>query len=401
MNRKFAVWILAIVPLGLTGADWPQFRGPGFSSVAPDDELPIRWSEPENVAWRLELPGRGPSGPIVVGDRVLVTAASGFRQDRLHVLCFSAQTGQRQWERQFWATGRTATHDSVSAAIATPASDGKCVYASFSSNDLFCLDLDGNLRWYRGLGYDYPQVGNDVGMASSPLLVDGVVVYQAESQGDGFALGLDAQTGQTLWKVERPKRATWASPIVLPGRGRRPTAVLLQSTGLVTAHQPRTGQELWRLEAPCGGICSSLYADDLLFMPMNGLTAVRLSDSSPAPEIAWEANRLRPSSPSPLVYQGRIYTVAGAIVKCADVATGELRWQLRLDGTLWATPVIAAGHMYCQNQDGKTFTVKLGDAAGEIVYEGRLGENIHASPAVANNALYVRSDRYLWKLTQR
>jgi outer membrane protein assembly factor BamB len=122
------------------------------------------------------------------------------------------------------------THPSSANAAPTPASDGHAIFAFFSSNDLVALDLDGNLLWYRGLAFDYPTAGNDVGMSSSPAVVDGVVVAQVENQGESFAAGLDAQTGVTRWKIPRPHAASWASPVVMrDAASGAPAAVLLQS----------------------------------------------------------------------------------------------------------------------------------------------------------------------------
>lgn len=397
-----SIHVLLLVLAGTPSAagDWPQFRGPGALSSAPDARPPVTWNERQNIAWRIDLPGRGPSSPIVVRDRVLVTATSGFRHDRLHVLCFAAVDGQPLWERQFWATGRTATHSSISGAAPTPASDGQHVYAFFSSNDLFCLDLDGNLVWYRGLSYDYPKAGSDVGMASSPLVVDGVVVVQLENQSDSFAAGLDAASGETRWRVERPARSSWTSPIALPGLGRRKTAVILQSSSCVTAHDVQTGDELWRFTEPVAGISSSVFRDGWLLVPMRGLTALRFSDESNAPEIVWDANRMRPGSPSPLIHDGRVYVINNANVRCGDAKTGELLWFVRLKGTHWATPVLAGGHLYCVNQDGEMQVVRVGDKEGEVVAENRFDETMHATPAVAGDALYVRSDKHLWKIAK-
>jgi len=398
---RFALSCSAIL-LAVSGhgpaADWPQFRGPAASSLAPDVQLPVTWSDTENMAWRIDLPGRGVSGPVVVRDRVFLTATSGYRHDRLHVLCFAAGNGRQLWERQFWATGRPTTHNSISGAAPTPACDGQRVFAFFSSNDLFCLDVDGNLVWYRGLSFDYPKAGADTGMASSPLVMNGVVVVQLENQGESFATGLDAATGETRWRLERPDQASWTSPIALPGAGRRQAAVLLQSPSCVTAHDLQTGDELWRFDEAAASIASSVYGDGCLVVPMRGLTALRLSDESNAPEIAWDANRLRPGSSSPLIHDGRVYVLSNASVRCGDAKTGELLWAARLKGTYWATPVLAGGHLYCVNQDGDMQVVKLGDKEGEVVAEHHFGEPMHASPAVAGNALYVRSDKHLWKI---
>ena len=382
----------------MRAADWPQFRGPGNNGVAADAALPTRWGEGRNIAWKAELPGRGPSSPIVVGPRVLLTATSGFRHDRLHVLCFDAATGRLRWERRFWATGRTATHGSISGAAPTPASDGQCVYAFFSSNDLICLDLDGNLRWYRGLGHDYPKAGNDVGMAASPALGEGAVVVQVESQGDSFAAAIGCRHRRDAL-ADRPSAA---GQLVLAGdsAGRRCSArgrpaAIARRPGRARLADRRTAvaadRELRRR-------CSSLCVGNRLYVPLNGLTALTLGDGNQAPQVLWEANRLSPGPSSPVIAGGRIYTVAGSIVKCGDAETGKAIWQLRLKGQHWATPVVAGQHLYCLNQDGEARVVKLGDEQGEIVAEHNFGATLHASPAVADNALYVRSDKYLWKI---
>jgi outer membrane protein assembly factor BamB len=398
MKRTLAYVALACGFCLLCGADWPQFRGPASRGVADDARPPLTWSEKENTAWKAELPGRGPSSPIVVSDRVFVTCSSGVRQDRLHVLCFEGKSGKQLWHRQFWATGRTLTHPSSAVAAPTPASDGQRVFAFYSSNDLICLDLDGNLQWYRGLAHDYPKAGNDVGMASSPVVIGETVVVQIESQGDSFAAGINTATGETRWRVDRGQRSNWTSPVVLPAQGKRPAAVLLQAPDGLTAVDARTGDELWSHKAACEGVPSSVATGDRIYLPSNGITALSVSDQSAAYELAWDSNKLGPGSASPVVDDDHIYTVNRAgVITCASTEDGVILWQLRVKGPFWGTPALAGGHMYLINQDGLGQVVKLGDK-GELVGESPLGETIQASPAVAGGALYVRSDKHLWKI---
>jgi outer membrane protein assembly factor BamB len=127
---------------------------------------------------------------------------------------------------------------------------------------------------------------------------------------------------------------------------------------------------------------------------------LRLRDGAAAPETLWDANRLGPGAASPAVAGKRVFTVAGSIAKCGDAETGKVLWQLRLKGQHWATPVIAGGHMYCINEPGEARVIKIGDEQGEVVAENPFGEPIHASPAVSGNALYVRSDKHLWKISK-
>lgn len=400
MNRFIHGCTIAAA-LACVAADWPQFRGPGGTSVATKADVPTTWSvkpdQRKNVAWQVELPGRGPSSPIVVGDRVFVTCSGGVKQDRLYVVCLDAKSGRERWRREFWATGRTLSHPQSANAAPTPACDGSRIYAFFSSNDLICLDLDGNLLWYRGLTHDYPKAGNDVGMSSSPLVVGDTVVVQVENFGDSFAAGFDAGTGETRWRLDRKQISNWCSPAALRGKDGQ-DVVLLQSPSALTAHEPATGKQLWQYEASCQSIPSSVGLDGRVYLPANGLTVLDLSEGT-APKLAWDANTLNPGPASPIVHGGRVYALNRAgVLTCASAADGKSLWQLRVGGTFWGTPVVAGDRMICINQEGKAKVLQLGETKAEVIGESDFGELIQASPAIAGNAIYVRSDKHLWKI---
>lgn len=179
MNR-FLAFLCCFAAFTTRAGDWRQFRGPQGTGVSDEANLPTVLDAKKNIAWKIPLPGRGLSSPIIVGDRIFVTCSSGARQERLHVICFNAKDGTKRWERQFWATGRTICHEKISVAAPTPASDGERIFAIFSSSDLICLDLDGNLLWLRGLMRDYPNASNSLGLSSSPVVADGTLVTQVE-----------------------------------------------------------------------------------------------------------------------------------------------------------------------------------------------------------------------------
>ena len=385
----------------LVAADWRQFRGTGIDGLAASETVPTSWSDSENVAWKLPLQNKGVSGPIVVGSQVFITESSGHKQNRLHVRCLDAATGRTTWERQFRATGRTQCHNKMAVATGTPASDGKRVFAFYSSNDLVCLDLEGNLQWYRALGIEHPNASNSLGMASSPVVVDGVVVAQVESDAEGFAVGVDAQTGKTLWKIERPRAANWTSPTILPRGAGKSSLVLLQSSKGVSAVDVKTGEEAWNYGDGASTIPSSVISEGLVFVPSNGITALRPNDASSAPELVWQENKLGPPTASPLAYKGRLYTVNRAgVLTCAETATGKDVWRLRLKGPFSATPVLAGGHLYFVNEKGLAQVVRLGDDGGEVVTSVELNDRFLSSPAVADGALYIRGDKQLWKIAR-
>lgn len=398
--RSLLFGLACLGPWTADAADWRQFRGNLVTSVAADDRLPTEWSESQNIAWKQPLEGRGLSGPIVVGDRVFVTCSSGYRQDRLHVVCFAAADGQKLWERQFWATGRTTSHPKTCNAAPTPCSDGQRVFAFFSSNDLFCLDLDGNLQWCRGLTVDFANASNSLGMASSPVFVAGTLVVQIENDSQSLALGIDPDTGVSRWTSDRPKRANWTSPAVLKGSTPADDLVLLQSSAGIAAIKPQSGEVVWNYTDGASTIPSSTARDGIVYVPSHGVTALQVAPGSANPEIVWRGGRLNPATASPLVVDDRLLLLNGAgVLVCANLKDGEVAWQTRLEGPFTSSPVVAGGHLYAFNEAGIGQVVKLGEK-GEIVGRGELGETILCSPAVAGNALYVRSDRHLWKIAE-
>jgi outer membrane protein assembly factor BamB len=379
-------------------ADWTGFRGSQSNSVSPGDRPPTSWNDEQNIAWRIDLPGRGPSSPLVVGDRVFLTASSGVNNDRMHVLCYSTVNGKQLWERQFWATGHAFCHKTTSNAAPTPVSDGEQIYAFFSSNDLVCLDLDGNFKWFRGLAFDRPKARNDVGMASSPVVVDDVVIAQVENKGDSFVAGIDTATGETRWLLQRTLDSNWCSPILL-GDAKSPL-VLLQAGDGLTAVRPDTGEVVWHYKAECATIPSCVAVGDKLLAPANGITAVTLRGDE-TPVFAWNSSRLRPQTNSPVVHEGRVYVINGAgVLACGSLDDGDTLWQLRLTGPVWSTPVLAGDHLYVLNGKGLAQVVKIDDERGQLVATHDFGEPLQATAAVADSAYYVRSDRHLWKIAE-
>jgi len=381
------------------GADWRQFRGNDSSGVAADARPPVVWGDTENVAWKVKLDGRGLSGPIIVGDRVFLTSCTGFRQDRLQVLCFDSRTGRQRWKRTFWATGRTQCHAKMCVATPTPASDGKSIVAFYSTNDLVCLDLDGNLLWFRGLTHDYPNASNSLGMASSPVIAGDTVVVQVENHSDSFAAGIDIASGATRWRIDRTRFDNWTSPIVLKTKRPGHDLVLMQNSTGLTAVEPRTGRVVWSYDQETARTPSAVIDRGTVFVPSKGITALKPADGKNAPAVLWQENRLGPSTPSLLVYERRLYSITGAILKCADPATGKLLWQVRLEGPITSSPVAAGGHLYVFNEKGQAQVVKLGEK-GEVVARNDLGETILCTPAIAHQAIFVRSDGHLWKIAR-
>jgi len=403
--RAPGVWMLIAVlclwcaTSQVSASDWRQFRGPLGNGVSDEANLPVTLDAQKSVAWKIKLPGRGLSSPIIVGDRVFVTCSSGPKQQRLHVICFNASDGSVRWERQFWATGRTTCHEKTSVAAPTPASDGERIYAIFSCNDLVCLDHDGNLIWLRGLTRDYPNASNSLGMSSSLVVSDGVLVVQVESDSEAFAAGLDALTGVNRWKKDRPKLANWTSPLLFKDASGKALVALQSGKGLAGV-EPATGKVVWDYTDGASTIPSSTLDGNVFYVPSHGLTALQ-PDSSGSPKQLWRSSQLRPGTSSPLVFINKVFTLNDAgVVTCGDAVSGNRLWQLRLKGPFTSTPVAAGKHFYAVNEKGLIQVVDASKPEGEVVGELDLGETILGTPSISGGAIYIRSDGHLWKLTK-
>jgi outer membrane protein assembly factor BamB len=397
MGRRWA-WVAVGALIACAGADWRQFRGTDSRGVSAES-VPERFGPDQNIAWKVDLPDRGVSSPIVVGDRVFVTASGGAQQDRLHVLAFDAKSGRKLWQRAFWATGPTASHPKTCMAAPTPASDGRHVVALFATNDMVCLDLDGNVEWVRSLYEENPGATDGRGLASSPIIADSTVVVLIENQNKSFAAGIDLVSGANRWRMDRPRQPDWATPIVLPGGGGR-TIVLLQGVTRLSACDVATGKEVWQLEQKSHPIASSVVEGNMLIVPgEDDLWAFELQGASP-PRALWHKPKLNPAMASPVVLGDCLYALRGTGISAGDVKTGEVKGQLRLQGQFSSSAVAAGGLIYCFSEAGTAQVIRPGAKDPTLVASCPLGETILATPAIADGAMYVRSDKHLWKIAK-
>ena len=401
MKKHLLIFTIAIFVSGAMAGDWPGFRGPMGNGISDEVGLPVALNPKKHIDWRMDLPGRGLSSPLVVGDRVFITASGGTREDILHILCLNATDGSVIWQRRFWAMGSTMCHKKTSIAAPTPVTDGRFLFALFSSNDLFCLDLDGNLRWLRGLTVDYPNARNSLGMASSLLLAGGLLVAQIENDSESFTAGLSLTGGMNQWRIQRPKSANWTTATVYRTESGR-DLVLLQSSKGIHAVNPENGEVVWHYNDGASTIPSSVLAAGVLYVPSHGITALELAPDGASFNQKWRSSRLRPGTASPLVHRDRIYSINNAgVLTCGDTDSGNRLWQLRLDGPFGGSPVVADNHLYAFSEEGRVQVVDLSAPEGRIAGEMDLGEMIQCSPAISSGALYIRSDRRIWKIARK
>ena len=396
--------LLGVQPLF---AQWAGFLGNQNNPVLEQAVIPETFAvEKEgqpavNIAWRRPLPGRSVSGPIVIGDKVITTSSSAMEGRWGWTTAVDRQSGNIVWSRAIRTTGRPYCHPTSANAAPTPCSDGLRVFSFFSSNDLVCYDLAGNLQWFRSLVDTHPLAGNDVGMSSSPVVVDGVVIVCVECQTDSFATGIDAETGQTLWEISRPRRANWSSPVVATATdGKR--IVVVQAGSSAMGLDPQSGATLWQIDERCSTIASAAFVDGLLYLPAGGVKVYRLGSANEKPSLAWSAQRINPSSASlAVVDKLGVLGLNRSVLVCCD-NQGELKWQARLPdgGQFWATPVVSGQRLFAADSRGKCFIVDLKQDDAEILNVVDLGAEVLGSPAADADGLYVRATDALWKIKQ-
>ncbi len=396
MNIFLIILSVAILPVSLFG-NWLSFRGDAGNGLVNQSLSPHIGLKSQS-AWKIGLPGRGLSSPIIVQGHVFLTASSGPKQKTLHVLAFETKTGKKSWERKFKATGRTICHEKTCVAAPTMVSDGKVVIAQFSSNDIFCLDLQGNLKWLRGLTYDYPNAANGLGMSSSPVIANGVLIAQVENDAESFTTGLKLSDGTTIWKKDRPRGANWTSPSVFGNKNEQ--RVVLQSKDGIALIDPESGEDRWTFKEGASTIPSSTVSGDTILVPSNGLTALQARADGKSHTQLWQDNKLGPGTASPTISGNKFYVINKAnVLTCGKVDSGEIIWRMRLKGPMSGSPITTSHHLFVFNEDGLGQFVRLGEKDGEEVASIELGETILCTPAVSEGSLYVRSDASLWKLS--
>lgn len=405
-HRTVFVWFCAsiLAPLTLCAAeDWPAFRGPGGQGLSTATNVPVKWGPDENVAWKVDLPGKGWSSPVLAGGRIYLTAgvAEAGGAIALRALCLDADTGKGVWDVEVFRPDpgeAEILHMKNSLASATPIVAGDRLYVHFGHLGTAALDLTGKIVWKQTAIKYQPVHGN----GGSPVLVGDLLVFSCDGASNPFLAALDARTGDVRWKTPRKTHAkrtfSFTTPLAIEVEGA--TQIVSPASGIVASYDV-AGRELWRVRYGEGysNVPRPVFAHGLLFVS-SGYDAAVLYAINPAgakgdvtkSNVAWTQRKGAPNTPSPLVVGDDVYTVSdNGIATCADARTGKPHWTHRLGGGFSASPVAAEGRVYFQNEAGVGFVVKAGKAL-ELLAENDLGERSLASYAVADGALFIRTE---------
>ena len=458
MNRFVSTLSLASVLALCTTvhSDWMRFRGPNGTGISSEDKMtPVNWSPDRNLKWKAALPGPGSSSPIVVGDKVFVTCWSGYGVDRggdpgdqadlrRHLMCFDRNTGNKLWSEEVEPVlpedrygGNFAEHGYASH---TPVSDGERVFTFLGKTGVLAYDMDGNKLWQQSVGTE--SGANNWGTASSPILFKGLVIVPATAESESI-IGLDKETGKEVWRAEAAGfNSTWGSPALVKVNDSR-TDLVMAIPGEIWGINPNTGKLAWYAD----GIQTRSFrssavvdTDGVVYALESGRgggggIAIKAGGSKDVSNshVVW-SGRQSGSVSTPLVHDGKLYTVARKTVTCVDATTGEEVFKARLrsasgtarepepesrgdqrggfgrggrggfgrggrgGGQDYGSPIMADGKIYYTTRTGETFVLKVGDkfeqlAANRVTADR---EDFSATPAISNGLLFMRSNKHLY-----
>tara|TARA_B100000927_G_scaffold60963_1_gene47554 strand:- start:3005 stop:4276 length:1272 start_codon:yes stop_codon:yes gene_type:complete len=400
---------LTLSTLSITAeADWPEFRGGSYAGHALNSDVPLRWSERDNVRWKVGVPGKAWSTPAVAEGRVYVTTATTEQSAlSLQARCYDLVTGEQIWEREAFKLENGRIHKKNSHASPSPIYDNGRLYVHFGHSGTACIDArTGGVLWKQtGLPYK-PVHGN----GGSPLLFEDKLIFSCDGAEDPFVAALDKVNGRILWKtsrdVEVSRSFSFSTPLPIEVNGR--PQVIIPGSGAVIAYDPREGSEIWRFRygegysvvprpVYSGGmiyVCSGFNQANLFAIEVDGQGDV--TDT----HLVWSEQKTIPKESSPIIVGDQLYLNDDkGILTCFDAATGSVHYRERLDGKggYSASPVFANGHLFFHSGDGVTTVIKPGKNFAKVA-ENKINEFGLSSLAVTSDGFIVRTENHLWRI---
>jgi len=425
----FAFWMITA-----SAQNWPQFRGSNSNQLIDDSNLPLEWDNNTNLAWKVELEGRGWSSPIIWEDKVFYTTAvidkssvpdsliADSRGKELNpkeavyswqVHCLDLNTGKEIWQKvAYEGNPGIPTHPDNTYASETPVTDGERLYVYFGMNGLYCFDLEGTLLWKKDMGA-YLSTSN-WGTSTSPLVYNDVLYMQIDSDSISYLEALDSRTGKQIWRVERDEPTNWSTPIIWKNKLR---TELVTSGQKARSYDPASGKLLWELHLGGGRNITSPVPDEEMILLGNEerrdgggiLYAVKAGaegdislneDETSNSSVIWSRKKSAIAMASPLLHDGLVYVVErrrGQIF-CYEAATGETVYegiQVPEAGPFWASPWASKDRIYCLDEEGKTFVIQPGREF-KVLSVNKLDDKIWPSVAVSNDSYIFRGVSHIW-----
>ncbi|HEY2931879.1 MAG TPA: PQQ-binding-like beta-propeller repeat protein [Acidobacteriota bacterium] len=413
--------LLLLVSSTASPQNWPQWRGPDANGVSQETGLPVRWSQSENIAWKVGLPGRGMSTPIIWADRIFVTSqvGSGIVEARsaryegpvpsddtpvtFVLQCFRREDGKLLWEHRMAAEKPLPpVHVFHNLSTPSPVTDGERVYVWFGTGQLFAFTLDGKVVWKRNLAQEYSPFKLLWGHGSSPVVYRDYLILLCDHDPAAYLLALDRRSGKEIWKADRGKELrSYSTPFLVAVGDRR--ELIVNSNPRIDAYDPETGRLLWYAEGDCKvPIPMPVSAHGILYASRGynsgPYMAIRPGGSGDVSQtrVLWRVPTGAPYVSSFLYYRELLYMATEVgVVRCIDPETGATLWTQRIGGNFSASPVGADGKIYLLNEDGETVVLQAGREC-VILARNALNELCRASLAVARRQIFIRSDQHLY-----
>ena len=418
-------FVMMVATATVFAADnWPNWRGPSSNGVSAETGLPIKWSATENVAWKLPLPAYSGSTPIIWGDRIFLSVATASNTGALELWAIDRTKPEVVWKRPIAGGNHIERKQNMSSP--SPVTDGRRVWIMTGVGMLKAFDFAGTEVWARDIQTDNGRFGLNWGYASSPLLHEGALYVQVlhgmKTDDPSYVMKLDATSGKTLWKVERPTIArqespdSYTTPTIIRAGGR--TELIITGGDAVTAHNPETGKEFWRADilnpTDQGNyriVASPVIVGDLIIAPsrVSPLAALRPGGSGDVAKthVAWTFQR-GPDVPTPVSDGTNLYVVTdNGVVYCLNAKTGEIIYgpeRLPSD-TYSASPTLADGRIYVTGETTGTTTVFKAGSKFEILASNTFNDGCSpfclSTIAVSEGQLFIRTSANLWAVGQR
>lgn len=415
MNRlasAVTVVLISCPALPARAEDWTEFRGPTGQGIVTKGDLPTKWNKDTNIAWKQSIPGKGWSSPIVTAGRIYLTTAVQVKDSldlSLEALCLDAATGAILWQKEvFRQDSKTspAIHSKNSHASPTPLIRGEKLFVHFGHQGTACLNLKGDILWKNTSLHYAPVHGN----GGSPMLVDELLVFSCDGGDRRFVVALNAVDGTLRWKTDRTAETdrgfSFSTPLLIEVGGQK--QIISPGSGGVAAYDPANGKEIWWVRYKGYSVIPRpVYGHGLVFVCTGydrpSLLAIRADGKGDVTDthVVWKTNQAAPHAPSPLLFGTELYTVSDSGQACCrDARTGDVYWQERLGGAYSASPLLAGDKVYFLSEQGNT-TVVRAEKRFSLVAKNVLGERSLASPAAADGALFIRTEKHLYRIGDR
>jgi outer membrane protein assembly factor BamB len=419
-SRTVAALIIATAVAPLGAENWPHWRGPSHNGISGEKNLPVKWTQTENILWKLPMPALSGSTPIIWGDRIFLNVADPLpdtgQTPSLHLWCVDRVKGTILWQKPLGGGNRMQRKQNQSTP--SPVTDGTNVWVMTGTGILKAFDFAGKELWSRDIQKDYGTFGLNWGYGSSPLLHGDSLYVQVlhgmRTDDPSYLLRINKASGKTTWRVERPTNAQMESPdsYTTPALVKVGGAEEIVITGgdVVTGHEVATGKELWRVEGLNPGnnpyqriVASPVVHGNLIIAPTRErpMLAIKPGGRGDATKshVLWSFDS-GPDVPTPVTDGKYVYSVNDrGIMFCLEAETGkEVYGRQRLrTGTYSGSPVLADGKIYITNEDGVTSVVKAGPEF-QVLAENEFDDYSLSSPALSNGQMYFRTTKFLWAI---